>query len=127
MKKTFKSSSLCNISTSMMVLFEIHQRFKGHFLNELRVSFKTSSGERYTPFLSISLLNLGKCRLRLTEIKLQASKNYKTCKHRYKLCHINQTVKVQLEKKPVSNLKSIRTVGFEQTSAKFIDIFVPSE
>ena len=23
-----------------MVLFEIHQRFKGHFLNELRVSFK---------------------------------------------------------------------------------------
>ena len=23
-----------------MVLYEIHQRFKGHFLNELRVSFK---------------------------------------------------------------------------------------
>ena len=23
-----------------MVLFEIHQRFKAHFLNELRVSFK---------------------------------------------------------------------------------------
>ena len=23
-----------------MILFEIHQRFKGHFLNELRVSFK---------------------------------------------------------------------------------------
>ena len=23
-----------------MVLFEIHQRFTGHFLNELRVSFK---------------------------------------------------------------------------------------
>ena len=23
-----------------MVLFEIHRRFKGHFLNELRVSFK---------------------------------------------------------------------------------------
>ena len=23
-----------------MVLFKIHQRFKGHFLNELRVSFK---------------------------------------------------------------------------------------
>ena len=23
-----------------MVLLEIHQRFKGHFLNELRVSFK---------------------------------------------------------------------------------------
>ena len=26
--------------TSIMVLFEIHQTFKGHFLNELRVSFK---------------------------------------------------------------------------------------
>ena len=26
--------------TSIMVLFEIHQRFKGQFLNELHVSFK---------------------------------------------------------------------------------------
>ena len=24
---------------SIMILFEIHQRFKGHFLNELHVSF----------------------------------------------------------------------------------------
>ena len=23
-----------------MILFEIHQKFKGHFLNELRVSFE---------------------------------------------------------------------------------------
>ena len=29
--------------TSIMVLFETHQRFKGHFLNELRVSFKNIS------------------------------------------------------------------------------------
>ena len=36
-EKTFKSSSFCNIS--VMVLFEICQRFKGHFLNEFRVSF----------------------------------------------------------------------------------------
>ena len=28
--------------TSIMVLFEIHQRFKGHFLNELCVSFDRS-------------------------------------------------------------------------------------
>ena len=28
--------------TSIMVLFEIHQRFKGHFLNKLRVSFKVN-------------------------------------------------------------------------------------
>ena len=27
-------------TTSIMLLFELHQRFKGHFLNELRVSFK---------------------------------------------------------------------------------------
>ena len=27
------------VKTSIMVLFEIHQRFKGHFFNELRVSF----------------------------------------------------------------------------------------
>ena len=29
--------------TSIMVLFEIHQRFKGNFLNELRVSFNNKS------------------------------------------------------------------------------------
>ena len=28
-----------------MVLFEIQERFKGHFLNELRVSFKTLGQE----------------------------------------------------------------------------------
>ena len=27
--------------TSIMILFEIYQRFKGHFLNELRISFKS--------------------------------------------------------------------------------------
>ena len=26
--------------TSIIVLFEVHLRFKGHFLNELRVSFR---------------------------------------------------------------------------------------
>ena len=42
---------------------------------------------------SISLLNFGKCcRLGLpAEIKVQTSKNYETCKNRYKLWHINQT------------------------------------
>ena len=45
MKKTFKGGSFDNISNlqnTIMVLFEIHQRFKGHFLNELRVSFKVT-------------------------------------------------------------------------------------
>ena len=31
-----------------MVLFEIHQRFKGHFLNELRVSFKARFSQAET-------------------------------------------------------------------------------
>ena len=30
---------------SIMVLFEIHQRSKGHFLNELRVSFKCKNSD----------------------------------------------------------------------------------
>ena len=33
-----------------MVSFEIYQRFKGHFLNELRVSFKYNA-----PFLQASI------------------------------------------------------------------------
>ena len=51
--------------------------------------------KNYTPFLSISLLNFGKCcRLGLSaEIKIQTSKYYETCKDRCKLCHqiVNQT------------------------------------
>ena len=45
------------------------------------------------PFLSISFLNFRKCfRLGLpVEIKVQACKNYETCKDRGKLSHINQT------------------------------------
>ena len=39
LKKTFKSSSFVIFPTSTMVFFKIHPRFKGHVLNELRVSF----------------------------------------------------------------------------------------
>ena len=39
-------------------------------------------------------------------------------------CQINQTVEVQHEKKPTSNLKSMPSVGFEKTT-KFIEIFIP--
>ena len=34
-------------------------------------------------------------------------------------------VKRQQQKTPVLNLKSIESVGFEQTFTKFIEIFVP--
>ena len=38
---------------------------------------------------------------------------------------LTKVVKVQHEKKPVWNLKSMQIVGFEQASRKFIEIFVP--
>ena len=38
---------------------------------------------------------------------------------------LTKRVKMQHEKKPVSNLKSMRVSGFEQTSTKFIEIFFP--
>ena len=41
-KETFENSRYIIIPTSMMVLFEIHQRFKGHLLNKLCVSSKKS-------------------------------------------------------------------------------------
>ena len=49
MKKTFKSSSFCNISNFHSDFVWNPSRFKGHFLNELRVSFKNapSSWEMY--------------------------------------------------------------------------------
>ena len=40
---------------------------------------------------------------------------------------LSKQVKVQHEKKPVSNLKSMQSVVFEQISKKFIEIFVPEE
>ena len=37
---------------------------------------------------------------------------------------LTKQIKLQLEKKLVSNLKSMQNVGFEQTFTKFIEIFV---
>ena len=37
---------------------------------------------------------------------------------------LTKRVKVQDEKKSVSNLKSMQIVGFEQTPTKFIEIFI---
>ena len=37
---------------------------------------------------------------------------------------LTKQVKVKHKKKPASNLKSMQIVGFEQTSLKFIEIFV---
>ena len=40
---------------------------------------------------------------------------------------ITKRVKLQHEKKPISNLISMQSVGFEQTSMIFIEIFVLQE
>ena len=34
-------------------------------------------------------------------------------------------IKLQHEREPVSNFKNMQSVGFQQTSIKFIEIFVP--
>ena len=47
---------------------------------------------------------------------MKTSKNYAI---------LTKRVKVQHKKKPVSNLKSKQSVGFEQASTKFTEIFVP--
>ena len=39
-RKLLKVAAFVTFLISIMVLFEICQRFKGHFLKELRVSFK---------------------------------------------------------------------------------------
>ena len=38
---------------------------------------------------------------------------------------LTKWIKLQHEKTPVLNLKSMQNVGFEQTSTIFIEIFVP--
>ena len=40
---------------------------------------------------------------------------------------LTKRVKLQHEKKHVSNLKSMQSAGFQQTFIKFIGIFVPQE
>ena len=48
--KLLKVAAVGIFSTSIIVLFEIHQMFKGHFLNELCVSFKNLSKGLYRLF-----------------------------------------------------------------------------
>ena len=40
---------------------------------------------------------------------------------------LTKRVQLQHEKKPVSNLLSMQSVGFEQTFMKFIEIFIQQE
>ena len=42
-RKLLKVAAFVIFPASIMVSFEIHERFKGHFLNEIRVSFKSSA------------------------------------------------------------------------------------
>ena len=45
----------------------------------------------------------------------------------YTILILTKQVKLQHEKKPVSNLLSMQSVGFEQAFMKFIEIFVLQE
>ena len=40
---------------------------------------------------------------------------------------LTKRVKLQHEKKPISNLLSMQSVGSKQTFMKFIEIFIPQE
>ena len=40
---------------------------------------------------------------------------------------LTKWIKLQHEKNPASHLKSMQNVGFEQTSTKYIEIFVAEE
>ena len=40
---------------------------------------------------------------------------------------LTKRIKQQHEKKPISNILSMQSVGFEQTFMKFIEIFIPQE
>ena len=83
--------------------------------------------KRFTPFLSISLLHLEKfasCvyqqRSKYRQVKITKLASTGT---NYAI--LTKQVKLQHEKKPASNLKSMQIVGFEQASLKYIEIFVP--
>ena len=62
-----------------MVFFEVHQRFKGHFLNELRVSFKDPSVVPILPILFVSATfskMLIKCLLSVFDISYSSVMNF---------------------------------------------------
>ena len=68
-------------------------------------------------------MNFGKCcPLGLpAEIKVKTSRNYKNYKADADYSISIKQVKLEYEKKPVSNLLGMQNVGFEQTFMKFID------
>ena len=77
-----------------MVLFEIHQRFKGHFLNELRVSFK-----EHIPRRMLSKFTFEKeIEAFPIEINLRKVKWLLICSHNPNICnlpvHLNAIDKV---------------------------------
>ena len=57
---------------SIMVLYEIHQRFKGHFLNELRVSFEAHHSDflRHTQALAENIDSF------ITDIDISSKQNF---------------------------------------------------
>ena len=85
--------------------------------------------KRFHSFLQYFILEFEKCcHLGLpAEIKVQTSKNYEKRKPDASYGILTKRVKQQHKKKPVSNLLSMQSVGFEQTYMEFIEIFVLQE
>ena len=88
-----------------------------HIHIQLHKQLYTLTFFQFLTFLSISLLNLRMCcRLRLpAKIKIQTIKNCNICKRKSILF---KRVEVKHEKKPLSNLKSIQNLVFEQITTK---------
>ena len=80
-------------------------------------------------FLSISSLNFGSVASWVYQQRSK-SRQVKMMKHArgdVNYAMLTKQVKLQHEKKHVSNLKYIQSVGFEQTFTKFSEIFIPKE
>ena len=87
-KKTFKVAAFAIFWSSIMVLFEIHKKFKGHFLNELCVSFKgqnciSYSGSEIWNSIPAELREISSFQVLKSEIKVWRPTNCpcKLCKN----------------------------------------------
>ena len=77
MKKLLKVAAFVTFPISVMVLFEIEQRFKGHFLNELCVSFKifTFSSDKWDIKYTVQ-----KMKFSITNFSVNVTKSEGNCR-----------------------------------------------
>ena len=115
---------LGSTSAHLIMYRAVHQMKQHHIHVQLHPQlYRLTLLKNSIPFISISLMTQRKCcRMQLpVVIKVQTSKTYETCKHR---SIFTTRVEVQHEKKPVSNLKSMLSLVFEQITTNVIEIFI---